>query len=409
MDDAADDRANAKGAMPQSSWEAQALSWTQHVQDADSVAVMAARLAELLPWPVAVFFRAYRREGLLRPVWSKGCTGVLHDDLRLSLQSPDSLAAHCCVTQNPIVLTSDTEFASWRVNPTERRAYADLGLRTVAAIPLLGVDGPVGALLVGGNAPGIEGDGQWRAIEALGAVVAGVIHRQMLLEELERQNRIMIATRELAEETVFDTDEVSLWSAFRDFLCKECGIDGGTYTRYDGGQWRLQEAFGVLRPYSARLQVDIPLWLHARAVNAMASDTRLLWTPDGVRPLPPYVETRSTLGHGLLYVIPGRDEPLAAVTLYAHDLDAAARHAVPSVLHTLAMSMRLVQQRTRLAYLSEHDGLTGLLNRAGFELAMEAAFAVSPNRMGIFAILDLDHFKEINDTYGHQRGDECLI
>jgi diguanylate cyclase (GGDEF)-like protein len=57
------------------------------------------------------------------------------------------------------------------------------------------------------------------------------------------------------------------------------------------------------------------------------------------------------------------------------------------------------------------DPLTGLLNRRAFELASEKAFAACRDAdLDISAIvIDLDDFKEINDTHGHHCGDEILI
>jgi len=57
------------------------------------------------------------------------------------------------------------------------------------------------------------------------------------------------------------------------------------------------------------------------------------------------------------------------------------------------------------------DPLTGLLNRRAFEMASEKVFATCKEaNMAISAIIvDLDDFKEVNDTYGHLRGDATLI
>ncbi len=56
------------------------------------------------------------------------------------------------------------------------------------------------------------------------------------------------------------------------------------------------------------------------------------------------------------------------------------------------------------------DGLTGLPNRAGFLDAMERALPLSRRNRQPLAVgmIDLDHFKSINDTYGHSVGDEVL-
>lgn len=53
---------------------------------------------------------------------------------------------------------------------------------------------------------------------------------------------------------------------------------------------------------------------------------------------------------------------------------------------------------------SEHDGLTGLLNRRAID---EAAASVEPQG-GSVIFCDLDHFKAINDRYGHQTGDNVI-
>jgi diguanylate cyclase (GGDEF)-like protein len=70
----------------------------------------------------------------------------------------------------------------------------------------------------------------------------------------------------------------------------------------------------------------------------------------------------------------------------------------------------LFQEREALRHRSLHDGLTGLLNRTGTMEALENAIAdVTRNGGSIgVAMVDLDHFKRINDTWGHSAGDEVL-
>lgn len=54
---------------------------------------------------------------------------------------------------------------------------------------------------------------------------------------------------------------------------------------------------------------------------------------------------------------------------------------------------------------SEQDALSGLANRRGFENGVKAAISMAPNVRHAVIICDLDHFKAINDTYGHHGGD----
>jgi diguanylate cyclase (GGDEF)-like protein len=64
----------------------------------------------------------------------------------------------------------------------------------------------------------------------------------------------------------------------------------------------------------------------------------------------------------------------------------------------------------RLANINHHDGLTGLYNRMHFDEVVGPTLHLCA-RNGLtmtLAIMDLDHFKDVNDTFGHPFGDACL-
>lgn len=68
------------------------------------------------------------------------------------------------------------------------------------------------------------------------------------------------------------------------------------------------------------------------------------------------------------------------------------------------------QQEALQRWEAEHDPLTGLLNRRGFERRLEEAFAdfAKTGTPSALILFDLDHFKPINDEGGHALGDELL-
>ena len=69
---------------------------------------------------------------------------------------------------------------------------------------------------------------------------------------------------------------------------------------------------------------------------------------------------------------------------------------------------RLAQER-RIAHLARNDGLTGLPNRASFlEWSHRQAAPDGPGRPLALLSIDLDRFKEVNDTHGHAAGDHLL-
>ncbi len=67
----------------------------------------------------------------------------------------------------------------------------------------------------------------------------------------------------------------------------------------------------------------------------------------------------------------------------------------------------LHQESQQYRELSEHDQLTGLLNRHGVTRAIERLFG-DPQKAVSLLVIDIDHFKPVNDTYGHDVGDRIL-
>lgn len=78
---------------------------------------------------------------------------------------------------------------------------------------------------------------------------------------------------------------------------------------------------------------------------------------------------------------------------------------------TVSVSRGLRRELAANAWRARHDALTGLPNRAQFiERVSETASQVATSgQRAVVAIMDLDHFKDLNDTLGHASGDELLV
>ncbi|HEX6713436.1 MAG TPA: EAL domain-containing protein [Thermoleophilaceae bacterium] len=96
----------------------------------------------------------------------------------------------------------------------------------------------------------------------------------------------------------------------------------------------------------------------------------------------------------------------AVNTSLVHDDDGKPLYAI--------IQVQDVSERKRfegqLQYLADHDPLTGLFNRRRFEgeLSRQVAFNSRYGPTGAVLVVDLDHFKYVNDTLGHAIGDEMI-
>ncbi len=115
-------------------------------------------------------------------------------------------------------------------------------------------------------------------------------------------------------------------------------------------------------------------------------------------------------------IVLSADELVAGAARFASGHHETPVHiTVPPELAAVAeafnsMTRTIQQQREQLSDHARRDGLTALLNRREFDAALGARLgALTAGGQG-FALLmgDVDHFKRINDTYGHVEGDRVL-
>ena len=101
-------------------------------------------------------------------------------------------------------------------------------------------------------------------------------------------------------------------------------------------------------------------------------------------------------------------KPVSVVVLAAKLRAMARLKAMQARLVDMSSELRTANDRLR--HLTEHDDLTGLVNRRGFDrhLDDEIASARREQQPLTLVLCDLDMFKRYNDTLGHVEGDQCL-
>ena len=89
------------------------------------------------------------------------------------------------------------------------------------------------------------------------------------------------------------------------------------------------------------------------------------------------------------------------------------RDASGRALHFLTQAQDVTERRryeAELRHMADHDALTGLLNRRAFERELErhVDHVARYGPRGAAVLLDIDHFKNVNDTLGHGAGDQLI-
>ena len=123
------------------------------------------------------------------------------------------------------------------------------------------------------------------------------------------------------------------------------------------------------------------------------------------------IELGRLKGHSCSYSLTIEDEDLGELVLYRGRKFAESELVLlENLLCSLLYPLRNGIQFKKASLLAHKDALTGVNNRSVFDNSLQREINLAQRHKHDFTMLviDIDHFKKVNDTYGHSAGDEVL-
>lgn len=118
-------------------------------------------------------------------------------------------------------------------------------------------------------------------------------------------------------------------------------------------------------------------------------------------------------GHLPIVVLTGLDSEetgLESLRRGAGDYLIKGKFTVDLLVRAIRYAIERKQLELQLVHLARHDPLTRVLNRRAFTDILERAIShAKRGNKGVLMLFDIDHFKQINDTFGHHVGDDVLV
>jgi len=178
---------------------------------------------------------------------------------------------------------------------------------------------------------------------------------------------------------------------------------GGAVLYESGGELKVAASYG-LKDADTLTQSD-----HVRFV-LRTGDPKIIRVPDGVRVDGVVADFRPNE----VYIMPAlyKSVPLGIIVLAtAGEFDAEARTRMELFRHSFGLALNNAIAHDRLQRLAALDPLTGVYNRRFGLTRLHEEFdrAVRMNAPLGVLMFDIDHFKQVNDTYGHLVGDRVLV
>ncbi|MBX6395065.1 MAG: GGDEF domain-containing protein [Alicyclobacillaceae bacterium] len=248
-------------------------------------------------------------------------------------------------------------------------------------------------------------------MEILTPIVSMMVKDQrdrVFLEERSRDLSTLVSAIQVLGRV---QSEDQLMTEFGDIAIQVLGANGGYIMLKERDRWNGLKMFGLLTGYETELA---PILVRMVKLNPPPPHQTVSPPFNSHRRSGRYREILEQLHFrsGISGQLMVEDELAGVFTLWSRkpDFFNNKQQVLRALAEEMSTALELLRVRKRLIAGARTDPLTGLANRAGLQEKL-TELAAEGRRYGwpfLFVLVDLDHFKQFNDTQGHPEGDRLL-
>ena len=315
---------------------------------------------------------------------------------------------NACSKENAVVHQVGVAEADTDADWLTQADWLTLNIRTILCLPLFHFGQLLGTFAMFSVHERTFGSQAVYWLEQLAPLLSAFVYEQQIrIAAIEREQALTLLLRGTEILIQADSEEQLLTEA-GEMAMEILYLEAGFFLLQNDDSWLIRAPFGRLRQKDNNWQSWVWNRLQKDGSQYIPHETTTLTVVDLEE-----MQVPSTWPWSRIMIQPIRTHRGVVGELWLLDTKESSEQlsdTLAAFARGLGVALETIRQRYELERLATTDRLTGILNRQGFEQRIQEEMSRCSRRQTGFLllILDLDRFKQLNDTQGHPAGDRAL-